>query len=317
MIRIKLILVMVTALFAAVACVLLSGAASWAASQGAIVTGNPEPTAAQIRSLFMRAVANQHRNDQALQEYERVERVITRKAANAEIISDHTDRVLPSGTGTMKLRISEDGSPVPPETYRHELENAVRALSIAMHPNENFRRDLAKFQKRRRDRAELVDEATKAFHATWVGRETRRDPYAANGSRTLAKFLLYPDPNFKPTSRFAAAFEHVHAAIWVDEKQEQIARVEGDITSDISFFGGIAGKIYHGGHFVMEQSEVSPGVWLPTLYVYNVDGRKFLFGFGVHERTEISHYRRVGPPSESIEMIRKELNHLTAQSPVK
>jgi len=51
----------------------------------------------------------------------------------------------------------------------------------------------------------------------------------------------------------------------------------------------------------MEQSEVAPGIWLPTLYTYDVDGRKFLLGFGVHERTDVSHYRHVGPPSQSIE----------------
>jgi len=94
-----------------------------------------------------------------------------------------------------------------------------------------------------------------------------------------------------------------------------VARVEGDIISDISFGGGIAGKIYRGGHFVMEQSEVAPGVWLPTLFTYDVDGRKFLFGFGIHERTEISRYRHLGPPSQSIEIIRAELNNLAAGTP--
>ncbi|HVA94407.1 MAG TPA: hypothetical protein VNI36_05825 [Candidatus Dormibacteraeota bacterium] len=315
MIRMKPILVLTTAMFAALACVAISGTALWATNQGATVTGNPVPTAAQIRSLFVRVIENQHRNDQALQEYERVERVITYTDANAHIVSEHTDRVLFSGTGTMKIRISENGSPVSPQVLRDEMQEAVRALNLALHPDEHFRQDLAKYQRRRRERAELLDEAMKAFRATWVGRETRRDPYAPNGSRTLTKFLLDPDPNYTPNSRFGTVFQHVHAVIWVDENQEQIARAEGNITSDISFFAGIAGKIYHGGHFVMEQSEVSPGVWLPTLYIYNVDGRKFLFGFGVHERTEISHYRRVGPPSQAIEILRKELNNLTAQSP--
>ena len=94
-----------------------------------------------------------------------------------------------------------------------------------------------------------------------------------------------------------------------------MARLEGDITSDITFGGGIVGKVYHGGHFVMEQSEVAPGLWFPTLYTYDVDGRKFLFSFGVHERTDVTHYRRVGPPSQSIEVIRSELNNLTAETP--
>ena len=66
----------------------------------------------------------------------------------------------------------------------------------------------------------------------------------------------------------------------------------------------------------MEQSEVAPGVWLPTLYTYDVDGRKFMFGFGVHERTEVTRYRHLGPPEQSIQIIRNELNNLTAETPV-
>jgi hypothetical protein len=149
----------------------------------------------------------------------------------------------------------------------------------------------------------------------WAGRETRPDPSGPNGSRTLAKILLEPNPSYVPTSRFATAFQHVHATLWVDESQAQFARLESEITSDIPFAGGIAGKVYRGGHIVLEQSEVAPGVWLPTLYTYDVDGRKFVFAFGVHERTEITRYRRVGPPSHSIEIIRAELNNLSAESP--
>ena len=68
---------------------------------------------------------------------------------------------------------------------------------------------------------------------------------------------------------------------------------------------------------MIEQSEVAPGIWLPTLYTYDVDGRKFLFGFGVHERTEVTNYRHVGPPEQSIEIIRNELNRPRAGTPAR
>lgn len=284
--------------------------------QDAIITSNPSPADQQIRSLIARAVENQHKDDHAIEEFERIEHVVTRKPGeNSGTPTDRTDRILFSGTGTMKLQVAENGSPVSQDMYRRELQYAVGALDLAIHPNERYKQDLVKFQKRRRDEAEFIDTASKAFRMTWAGRETRSDPYAPGGSRTLDKFLLEPDPNYKPTNRLAVTFEHVRATLWVDEAQAQFARIEGAITSDITFAGGIAGKIYHGGHFVMEQSEVAPGVWLPTLYTYDVDGRKFLFGFGVHERTEVTHYRRVGEPAQAIEVIRNELNDPVAQIP--
>jgi hypothetical protein len=319
MIRTKYLVAMGTALLATAPwMVAVPTARVLAAGQGAIIDANPAPTAEQLQSLIDRAIENQHRNDRAIEEFERVERVITRKPdANPAALTDRTDRVLPSGTGTMKLPLAENGVPVSPELYRHWLQIAVSALDIAIHPNERYNQDMVRFQKRRRERSELVDSAPKAFRMKWAGRETRHDPGTPHGTRTLAKILLDPDPGYKPTSRFAAVFEHVHATLWVDETQAQFARLEGDITSDISFGAGIAGKIYRGGHFVMEQSEVAPGVWLPTVYTYDVDGRKFLFGFGVHERTEITRYRRVGPPSQSIEIVRAELNNLSAETPAR
>ena len=120
-----------------------------------------------------------------------------------------------------------------------------------------------------------------------------------------------------PPTRFATSFQHVHATLWVDEAQAQFARLEADIVTDIPFGGGIAGKVYHGGHVVMAQEEVAPGIWLPTLYNYDVDGRKFLFAFGIHERTEITRYRRVGPPPQAVEILRNELNNLTAVTPAR
>src|SRR3984957_8660055 len=285
-----------------------------AGAQGAIISGNPAPTSQQIHSLIMRAIENQHQDDRALEEFERTEHTVSRKGENAEILTDLTERIVPSAAGNIKLKMAENGVPVSPELYRTELEFAVNALDLAMHPTDRYNEDLAKVDKRRHDHAELVDNAPKAFRVTWAGHETRAD---AGGPRTLMKFLLDPDPDYKPINRFAASFQHVHATLWVDEAQAQFARPEADIATDITFGGGIAGKVYHGGHVVMIQEEVAPGIWLPTLYNYELDGRKFLFAFGVHERTEITRYRRIGSRPQPVDTLRNDLNNLTAATPIR
>jgi hypothetical protein len=282
-----------------------------AEEQAPSISSNAPPTAEQLASLLARLADNQHRNDRALEEFERVERVMARKdGEGSEVLSEHTDRVLPSGTGIMRLAVSQGGSPVSPQTYRSELQGAIDALELAIHPNDRYRQDLVRFEKRRRDRAELVDTAAKAFHVTWVGRETR-------GSRTLIKLLFTPDPNYKAATRVTSLFEHVRATLWVDESAAQLVRAEAEITSDVNFGGGLIARVYHGGHVTLEQSEVAPDIWLPSLNVHDVDGRKFLFGFGVHERTEITKYRRVGAPAEAIELLRSELNSLVAETPAR
>lgn len=286
-----------------------------AASQGPIVTGNPAPSPEQIRALTERAIANQHRDDQVLDQFERIEHTVSHKGENGGMVTDITQRIVPSPAGNIKLKTIENGAPVSPDQYRQELEFAINALGLAQHPDDRYKEGQAKYEKRRHDRAELVDEAEHAFRVTWAGRETRESSTGAHTQRTLMKFFLDPNPDFKPVNRFASSFQHIHATIWVDEAEAQFARLEADIETDITFVGGVAGRVYHGGHIVMEQDEVEPGVWLPTLFTYDVDGRKLLFPFGVHERTEITHYRRIGPPPQAAEILRNELNTLSAGAP--
>ena len=94
--------------------------------------------------------------------------------------------------------------------------------------------------------------------------------------------------------------------MWIDEAAGELARIEGDVTGDISI-ALFLGKIYKGSHFMQERYEVLPGLWLPSFSQYDFDGRKFFSGFSMHERAFYSNYRYIGPPKEAIEVIRKEL----------
>jgi hypothetical protein len=117
---------------------------------------------------------------------------------------------------------------------------------------------------------------------------------------------MAPNPTFKPTSRLSSIFPKVHGFVWIDENSSELARIEGDITEDISI-GLFLGKIYKGSHFMQERYEVGPGLWLPSFTQYDFDGRRLFSGFSIHERTFYSNYRYIGPPKEALEAIRNEL----------
>ena len=82
---------------------------------------------------------------------------------------------------------------------------------------------------------------------------------------------------------------------------------EAHIIRDVSFGGGILGKLYRGGVFFLEQTEVAPGVWLPARYQYDYTARKFLFTFEQHQYIEASHYRFLGPPKEALTIAKSDL----------
>jgi hypothetical protein len=261
-----------------------------------------ERSPAEVRALVERVIANQHRNDDAAMEYERFERRVARKSGEeGRIVEDKTFRVVPTGTGTVRVLTEENGRAVSPETHHKQLRGLEQALAWALEPQEPRQKQrVEKWERRRRERAEMVDAVREAFRITWLGDEPQ------NG-RTLVKLLLEPAPDYRATSRVTDLFRHVRATLWVDEAAGQAVRVEAEIIRDISFGGGVLGKIYRGGRFRMEQKEVAPGLWLPVLYQYDFEGRRFVFGFRVHEQTRAENYRRIGPLEEALAAIRREL----------
>ncbi|MCL5289077.1 MAG: hypothetical protein M1453_13920 [Acidobacteria bacterium] len=258
----------------------------------------------EIRVLMERTLSNQHRNDEALAEYERRERRQARKdESDTQLSEDKTFRVVPTGTGTLRLLVEEAGKPVPSEHYRRQLRDLEQALLWALEPAESKqKRRVEKFDKRSRERTEMVDAIGDAFLFTWQGRET------AN-SHSLVRLSLEPNPAFKPHSRNTEMFRHARATLWIDEAAAQLVRAEAEIVTDISIGGGFLGKIYRGGRFVLEQKQVADGVWFPVRYAYDFTGRKFLFGFELHEVTLASAYRRIGPPKEALAAVRHELSN--------
>ena len=263
--------------------------------------GKP-PSDQEVRERKEKLIANQHRDDEALEQYERVEHHVERTAGTyPRTLDDKVYRMVPTGAGTSKIVLRDGDKPVEAGTYNREMENLKDLLQTMANPNDSrTKAALVKRSKREHDRAEFVDAAESAFTIKWLGTSSLR-------GRRCDVFELDPDPAFHPHGMFQDALTHVTARIWVDRETNQLARGEAHVTNDISFGGGILGKLYRGGTVSMEQAEEAPGIWLPTHIQYDFAGRKFLFTFEQHQSIDAGHYRRVGPPSEALLVVRGEL----------
>jgi hypothetical protein len=251
---------------------------------------------------FKHIIANQKKSEAALDLYERLERVETRKN-----LSDPTPpsikitRVIPSGTGMVKIPVDADGKPGDLAAYRAGLEGLARALALIANDGGSQRDALEKYAKKKKDRNEVIEATQNGFLFTFVANEPR-------GDRTLSKYKMEPNPAFKPTSRFTSMFPKVRGFVWIDEASGELARIEGETIDDISI-GLFLGKIYKGSHYMEERYEFQPGLWLVSFAQYDFDGRKLFSGFSVHERTFYTNYRYIGPPKEALAAIRQELGH--------
>lgn len=261
------------------------------------------PTADEIQIRTKSLIANQHKNDQALDEYERVEQHQDfTSGANPQIIENKLFRVVPDGGGTLKILLKDKDTPTDAADYRRQLQLWEEILERTTQPGDSKGQAAReKYEKRMRDRAEFVDAAANAYLVKWTGRESR------NGF-SCDVFELTPNPDFHPRTMFQSALAHVTAKIWVEHESNELVRGEAQVLSDVSFGGGLLGKLYRGGTVSMEQAPVAPGIWLPTRTEYQFTGRKFLFPFAEHQVITASHYRRLGSPQDALAVVQNELS---------
>jgi hypothetical protein len=268
----------------------------------------PVRTASSVgpSELFNRVIANQKKSELLLDQYERTLRVEKRKSAG---LADPPEakfwRLFPTGTGVDKLALSADGEPLTTQGYRNELERLEKYLAWIAQDGSAQKDAYAKAERKRKERYDLIEMTHHAFLFTFEGKEMR-------GDRTLLRYTLAPNPDFKPTTRNAILFTKVRGTLWIDEQSSELAKIEGDVTEDVSLALFLA-KIYKGSHFMQERYEIAPGVWEPTFEQFDFDGRKFLMTFSIHERSFYSGYKRVGPPKEAAEVVRAELDKLRSE----
>lgn len=260
------------------------------------------PSMEEMKAKTDELIANQHSDDQAVEQYEHVEREIDRSSGpNPRTVQDRTFRVVPTGTGTLRILLRDNGKTTDPADYRRQLQAWREVLQLALRPDDPREQSAySKFEKKKHDRAEMVDSTREAFVQKWVGREK------LNGHECDV-VELDPNPSFHGHSLMQEAVTHFAAKVWVDRDTSQLVRGEARVMRDISVGGGILGKLYKGGVFSFDQAPVASGLWFPTRYQYDFTGRKFLFTFEVHQVVESGQYRRVGPPKEALAIVQDEI----------
>ena len=86
-----------------------------------------------------------------------------------------------------------------------------------------------------------------------------------------------PNPAFHPPSHFARVFSAATGDLIADNHQHRIRSVHGTLIHDVTFGGGILGRLKQGGTFAIEQQQVEPSLWQLTLIHIHLDGSALLF----------------------------------------
>ncbi len=174
-------------------------------------------------------------------------------------------------------------------SYRRLVERGGRALTRAelQKQDDEYREKLASWQRqvaregatarlarlreaeeaKRRDQA-LADEALSMFDFRIAGRDTWEGEPAI-----IVTFRPKPDASARSREgRLARVFA---GRAWIHEFEFELMRVEATATDDVSFWGGMVGRLYKGLGATFTRRRID-GAWLPVETRFKGTGRALL-----------------------------------------
>lgn len=117
-------------------------------------------------------------------------------------------------------------------------------------------------------------------------------------SGEVAVFNFTPNPNWEPADRELQVFTGMSGTLKIAVKPERLSLMQATLTKDVNFGWGILGKLYQGGDFMIEQTEIAPGHWDVTHMKLHFTGKVLLVkSLNIQEDDQTSDYHEVQPMS--------------------
>lgn len=186
--------------------------------------------------------------------------------------------------GTVARLIAWNDQPPTPEQRAEDnakLQNLLSDPAAMKKKRKSQDEDSARVEK-------MFREIPKAFLFEFAGTEPGK-----NGHEWV-KLNFKPNPNYDPPSREMSVYAAMEGSMWIDEKEERLARMEAALFRDVAFGWGILGHLDKGGHFTIEQSDLGDGRWEATDMNIQFTGKALLFKtINMHQIEKLSDFRRI------------------------
>ena len=164
--------------------------------------------------------------------------------------------------GQVERLIAQDGHPLGPRELAAE---DARIQSVISDPAQMRLR-----QKKQHDDGEQARRLLRMFPDAFQ--------FQYDGTQgPLVRLKFSPDPKFRPPDRAAQVFHHMQGTVLVNAQQKRLAAINGRLTSEVKFFGGLLGYLDEGGTFHVEQKEVAPRIWEVSVMHVHMTGRVLFF----------------------------------------
>jgi hypothetical protein len=193
--------------------------------------------------------------------------------------------------GSVERILEKDAQEIPEpqqrtsiDKYLHDTKAQNKQIAEADHDNKQ------------------IDDLLKLLPIAFVWTQT-----GATAATTSLHFE--PAPGFHPPSREARVFSSMTGDLVVDNQQHRICKVKGHLIHDVTFGGGLLGRLKEHSSFALEQQQVAPNVWELTAIHVHLEGNALLFkSVSLQQDDKRSRFQ---PEAENMTLQQAAINVLT------
>ncbi len=98
---------------------------------------------------------------------------------------------------------------------------------------------------------------------------------------------FHPNPGYPPHSIEARIFHAMRGELWIDTRFKHLVRLDGQLQENVDFGFGILGRLYKGGWFRLERTQLSATDWKTERLEVHIGGRAMLFKTIARETSEV------------------------------
>jgi hypothetical protein len=167
--------------------------------------------------------------------------VVSTQRGNVERVLEKDDQELPESKQREII-----------EKFLHDTRAQNKQLSEANHDNQQ------------------IDDLLKLLPVAFIWTET-------GTTRSTTSLHFEPSPAFHPPTREARVFSSMTGDVVVDNQQLRICKIKGHLIHDVTFGGGLLGRLKERSSFALEQQQVGPSVWELTGIHVHLEGNALLF----------------------------------------
>jgi hypothetical protein len=186
--------------------------------------------------------------------------------------------------------VKKDGKVLSESEQKKENEQTQKRIEEVQKQNKKKEAKEEKAKEEGKDEKDKDDPGIEVFLRTSQFVNPRRERF--RGQDVLV-FDFEPNPEYKPKNMVERLVKELAGVVWVDEKANDVARLEAYFVGDFHLGGGILASVQKGTSFVFEQAYLNNEVWLPTYEEAHVGARVLLVkGFKLNAITRYSDYKR-------------------------